>query len=274
MAGTLYVIATPIGNLEDITYRAVRILGEVAVVACEDTRQTRKLLDHFGVSTAMVSFHEHNEAARTAELMERLVSGDDVGLVTDAGTPLVSDPGFRLVRAAAQGGIRVVPIPGACAAIAALSAAGLPSDRFVFAGFPPRKSGERARFFKSLADTGGSILLYEAPHRILDTLADIAVAFKNPNIVAGRELTKLHEEFLRGTAEEVRAILSLRDVLKGEFTLVIDKPAPAAENDESLEEGLHRLEKEGLSRMEAIKTLAKQRGLPKREVYAALERLR
>lgn len=272
MTGTLYIVATPIGNLEDMTYRAVRVLGEVAVIACEDTRQTRKLLEHFGIRTPAVSYHEHNEASRTVELCARLESGEDVALVSDAGTPLVSDPGFRLVREAAARGLSVVPLPGASAAIAALSASGLPPDTFTFRGFPPRKPGERARFFASLRLVEGTVILYEAPHRILDSLDEVAHALGDPPIVAAREISKMHEEFLRGRASEVKAVLSSRDSIRGEFTLVIGPAVKRGEaQDEPIEDAVARLEKDGLSRMEAIKSVARDRGVPKRTVYDTVE---
>jgi 16S rRNA (cytidine1402-2'-O)-methyltransferase len=273
MAGTLYIVATPIGNLEDMTHRAIRVLGEVRVVACEDTRQTRKLLDHYGITTPAVSYHDHNEAARSQELCRRLTCGEDVALVSDAGTPLISDPGYRMVNEAVRAGIRVVPIPGACAATTALSASGLPSDAFCFRGFPPRKPGERARFFESLRTADGTVILYEAPHRILETLDDLARFLDDPPVVAARELTKLHEEMLRGAASEVRQILAARETIKGEFTVLVGKSErPKVNLEESLSAAVARLEAEGLSHMEAIKAVARDRGLPKRTVYAELEK--
>lgn len=271
MAGTLYLVATPIGNLEDITYRAVRILGSVAAIACEDTRQTRKLLDRFGIRTPAVSYHEHNEAARTSELAARLESGEDIAVVSDAGTPLVSDPGYRLVREAAARGIAIVPVPGPCAAIAALSASGLPTEAFSFHGFPPRKPGERKRFFESLSECNEVVVLYEAPHRILETLAEIESILRDPPVAVARELTKIHEEFLRGRASEVRASLAARGAIKGEFTIVVGKSAQPAPPTESVAEAVARLEASGLSRMEAIKTAAREFGLPKRVVYSQME---
>jgi 16S rRNA (cytidine1402-2'-O)-methyltransferase len=201
MPGTLYIVATPIGNLEDITLRALRVLGEADLIACEDTRQTRKLLDHAGISKPAVSYHDHNEASRATELIGKLLSGANIALVSDAGTPLISDPGYRVVEAAIEAGIVVVPIPGACAAVAALSASGLPPDSFRFCGFLPPKSSQRRKLLEELANETGTLIFYEAPHRILDALDDIAEVMGTRRVVVGREITKLHEEFLRGTAQ-------------------------------------------------------------------------
>lgn len=267
-AGTLYLVATPIGNLADITYRAVETLRSVGLIACEDTRHTRKLLDHYGITTPLQSYHEHNEAQRTGELLARLEAGADVALVSDAGTPLISDPGFRLVRAAAAAGIRVVPIPGACAAIAALSASGLPTDTFRFVGFLPRKQGERRARLESLRDDFSTIVLYEAPHRVEETLEDLVTFLDDPLVVLSRELTKLHEEFLRGSSSEVLEMLRAKASVKGEMTLVVSpRPRVAPETLPPLPEAVDALVKTGLSRMNAIKQVARERGLPKREVY-------
>lgn len=269
--GILSIVATPIGNLEDITYRAVQTLREAAVIACEDTRHTRKLLTHFDIRTPTLSLHEHNEAARTQELLTRLEAGESVALVSDAGTPLISDPGFRLVREAAARGIRVSPVPGASALLAALAGAGLPTDAFRFCGFLPRKQGERRRLLESLAAETATLIFYEAPHRVLESLADIAAARRDPEVAAARELTKMHEEFIRGKASEVHAVLAARDMVRGEFTLVVG-PAPAlAEQPTTAAEAVRALEAQGLSRMDAIKQIARDRGLPKREVYAQVE---
>ncbi len=220
MAGTLYVVATPIGNLEDITYRAVRILAEVDLIACEDTRLTRKLLNRYGIHKTLLSYHEHNEQRRALELLGRLERGDSIALVSDAGTPLISDPGYRLVSRAAELGIRIVPIPGPSALLAALSAAGLPTDSFLFLGFLPPKASKRRKALERLRNSGATVVLYEAPHRILDTLADVAAVLGDPPVVLARELTKLHEEFLRGPASAVARRLAERPSLKGEFTLL------------------------------------------------------
>jgi 16S rRNA (cytidine1402-2'-O)-methyltransferase len=268
MPGRLYVVATPIGNLEDITYRAVRVLGEVDLIACEDTRQTRKLLDHYGIQKPAVSYHEHNETERAEELAERLREGAAIALVSDAGAPLVSDPGYRLVRAAIERGIAVYPIPGPSAVVAALSASGLPTDSFRFAGFLPHKPGQRMKALDAIADEHATVIFYEAPHRILESLEAVEQALGDRPVVVAREITKIHEEFLRGTATEVRA--ASRDSVKGEITLLIGKATAPPPDDTPLEEAVGALERVGVPRMEAIKQVARRRGLPKREVYDQL----
>ena len=271
MAGTLYVIATPIGNLEDITLRALRLLREeVSLIACEDTRQTQKLLEHYSIRKPLVSYHEHNESSRAGELLGRLAGGESIGLISDAGTPLISDPGYRIVAGAIESGFQVVPVPGSSATLAALSASGLPTSEFWFAGFVPSKSGARRKRLEELARLPITAILYESPHRVAATLADMAQIFGDRQVVLARELTKIHEEFLRGTAAEIGEQLAGRNAIKGEITLLI---APANEGnppDDPAGE-VARLEAEGLGRMEAIKTVAKRSGLPKREVYRLVE---
>jgi 16S rRNA (cytidine1402-2'-O)-methyltransferase len=268
LAGTLYLVATPIGNLEDITLRALRILREeVVVIACEDTRQTQKLLNHFEIRKPLIAYHEHNEAARSAELLQMLERGQSVALVTDAGTPLVSDPGYRVVAAAVGAGAPVVPIPGASAVLAALAASGLPTDAFRFVGFFPPKTLARRKVLEELAEETATVVAYESPHRILDTLADLEAVLPGRPLALGRELTKLHEEFLRGTAADILAVLEARGSVKGEITLVIGRaPAHTAVAGDPLTEVI-LLQNQGLERMEAIKQVAKRLGLPKREVY-------
>jgi 16S rRNA (cytidine1402-2'-O)-methyltransferase len=269
VAGTLYLVATPIGNLEDITLRALRVLREVAWIACEDTRQTRKLLDHFGIATTLVSYHEHNEAARAAELAGQLQAGSSGALVSDAGTPLISDPGYRLAAAAIAAGIAVVPIPGPSAALAALAGSGLGTDAFAFRGFLPPRITARRKTLESLKDADCTLIFYEAPHRILDALEDIEAVLGPRPVVVARELTKIHEEFLRGTASEIRIQLASRPSVKGEITLLIgrasahDRPADLSE----AEDQVRQLEQQGLARMEAVKRVAKALGIPKRELY-------
>ncbi len=272
MSGLLYVVATPIGNLEDITYRAVRVLGEAALIACEDTRQTRKLLDHYGIQKPVTSYHEHNEAERSAELVERMAAGTVIALVSDAGMPLVSDPGYRLVRAAIDAGIPVQPIPGPSALLTALAASGLPTDTFHFGGFLPAKTGQRARLLESLAEEHATLIFYEAPHRILESLAAIHEVLGPRPAVVARELTKIHEEFLRGTAAEIRDRLAARDVVKGEFTVLIGKALSPPPDDTPLDEAVDMLVRDGVPKMEAIKQVARRRGLSKREVYARLQK--
>ena len=267
MPGTLYLVATPIGNLEDITYRAVRVMGECDLIACEDTRETRKLLGRYGISKPLVSYHDHNEAERSRELAAKLEAGMNIALVSDAGMPLVADPGYRLVRAAIQAGAAVVPIPGPSAAIAAMAGSGLPSDSFHFLGFLPAKSGQRTRLLESLRDKAETLIFYEAPHRILETLEELDRIAPHRPVVVARELTKVHEEFLRGTPREVRAELSARAAVKGEITLLVGRGERDIADDTPVEEAVERLVREGVARMDAVKAVARQRGLPKREVY-------
>jgi len=273
MGGILYVVATPIGNLEDITYRAVRVLREVGVIYCEDTRQTRKLLDHFGLSTPLMSCHEHNEKARAAQLTSMLEQGRAVALVSDAGTPLISDPGYRMVQAALAAGHRVVPIPGPAAFLAALSASGLPADSFSFRGFVPARSGERRRMIESLRDSPETVVFYEAPHRIAECMADIAALLGSGRpVVVAREITKVHEEFLRGGAAQVLAELNSRPAVRGEITLLIGRarPGPEVVSPGELKAEVGSLEASGLSRKDAIKEVARRRRLGRREIYALI----
>jgi len=267
MPGVLYVVSTPIGNLEDITYRAVRILKEVTWIACEDTRTTRRLLDHYGIATRALSYHDHNETERAAELIERLEQGESGALVSDAGTPLLSDPGYRIVHAAAAAGIRIEPVPGPSALLAALVTSGLPTDQFHFGGFLPAKQGQRRRLLESMADESATLIFYEAPHRILETLDDIAEVLGDRPVVAARELTKLYEEVLRGTPAEICAALSARDSVRGEFVVLIGRSLTPPVNDVPVEEMIQALIAAGVERMEAMKTVARERGLSKREVY-------
>jgi 16S rRNA (cytidine1402-2'-O)-methyltransferase len=268
LAGDLYLVATPIGNLEDITLRALRTLrDEIQIIACEDTRQTQKLLTHFDIRKPLISYHEHNETAQTEHIVHALSRGESVALVSDAGTPLVSDPGYRVVTAAISNGYRVIPIPGASAALAALAGAGLPTDRFRYVGFLPPKSGARRRALEALAADTSTILAYESPHRILESLEDIGQILGERQIVVARELTKIHEEFLRGSADSIRKELESRGTPKGEITLVIGRGSAVAEIADVRAE-VERLTQElSVDRMEAIKLVAKRLGLPKQEVY-------
>jgi 16S rRNA (cytidine1402-2'-O)-methyltransferase len=276
----LYLVATPIGNLEDITLRALRVLKEVDRIACEDTRQTQKLLNHFDISTPALSYHEHNEQARTVELIALLQQGGRVAVVSDAGTPAFSDPGFELVRAAVAAGVRVIPIPGANAALSALVASGLDTERFLYVGFLPAKPGARRTELETLASTspGLTIVVYEAPHRILDTLTDVeAVWGEQVRVVVARELTKIHEEYLRGTASEVRLALSSRDRVRGEIVLLIEatKADLPAKGSASVSKRLLQLmEAEGLDEKDALKRIARERGVSKSDVYRELQRER
>ena len=289
LAPGLYLVATPIGNLGDITLRALEVLKSADRIACEDTRQTQKLLNHYGIATPTISYHEHNERDRAAKLIEELKAGARIAIVSDAGMPGISDPGSVLVREAITGGIPVIPIPGANAALSALIASGLPTDEFHFLGFLPEKAGARRTRLEDLAarrrDSAETVIFYEAPHRIADTLADLEAVFGPAlRIVAVRELTKLHEEFLRGTVAEVRSHLADRDRIRGEFVLLIEAPASstgsgaphlASETWESISDQVKRLQSEsGLDEKEALKRLARESGKSKSELYRELQRER
>ncbi len=265
----LYLVSTPIGNLEDITLRAVRILrDEVALIACEDTRQTQKLLEQYQIRKPLMSYHDHNEVTRTAEILQALERGDSVALVSDAGTPLISDPGYRLVTAAVEKGFAVIPLPGPSAVLAALAASGLPTDQFRFIGFLPPKAGAKRKLLEELAHETATVIAYESPHRILETLSAMAEALGDRPLVLARELTKIHEEFLRGSAASILEILEQRGSVKGEITLVIGGGGQQHVKIQDPLAEIAKLQNEaGLDRMEAIKAVAKQMGLPKREIY-------
>jgi len=273
--GVLYLVATPIGNLEDITLRAVRVLKEAGLIACEDTRQTAKLLSHYGIGTPTVSYHEHNELRRAEELLDKLKSGISVALVSDAGMPGISDPGYRVVKLALDQGITVVPIPGASASLSALAASGLPTDAFEFRGFLPARSGQRWTELETIRAVPHTLIFYEAPHRIAEALDDIAeILGPGRPVVIARELTKVFEEFIRGTAAEVQKQLRERE-LKGEITLLIGKAegelVPVA--GKNLRERLEEIMREQkLDEKAALKVLAKERGLGKSELYRELQR--
>jgi 16S rRNA (cytidine1402-2'-O)-methyltransferase len=263
---TVYVVATPIGNLEDLSPRAQRVLSEAALIACEDTRHTALLCQRYGITTPRVSLHAHNEARRVPELLERLARGESLALVSDAGTPLVSDPGERLVRAALEAGFTVVPVPGPSAVLAALVASGFATRCFAFAGFLPRKGAERARSLAALAVFPGTLILFEAPNRVARTLADLHAALGPRRAALARELTKRHETVLRGRLGE----LSLQE-LRGELTIVVEGPsdeAPPAALLEDVDAAADRLLAAGLSARDAARCLAADLGLAKREAYA------
>jgi 16S rRNA (cytidine1402-2'-O)-methyltransferase len=272
MPGKLYIVATPIGNLEDMTGRAIRVLRESDRIACEDTRHTRHLLDHYGIDRPMVSFHEHNERERTEELLAQLREGATVSVVSDAGTPLISDPGYRIVEAAVREGIPVVPIPGPSAAVTALAASGLTTDSFYFGGFLPPRQGQRRKALEAVAELGCVLIFYEAPHRLLESLEDIEATLPGRTVVVARELTKLHEEFARGTPAEVLASFRKRESVKGEITLLVSKPPERGLETAPVAEVFERHVNAGLSRMDAMKATARDCGLSKREVYAELEK--
>jgi 16S rRNA (cytidine1402-2'-O)-methyltransferase len=270
VSGTLYVVATPIGNLEDITLRALRILREVDQIACEDTRQTRKLLDRHGISKPLVSYHEHNEQARGDQLVGELQAGKNIALVSDAGTPLIADPGYRLVAQARAEGITVSPIPGPSALVSALSASGLATDSFLFGGFLPAKKTQRRKTLEEVKDQTATLVFYETPHRIMEALEDIAEVLGPRRITIARELTKIHEEFLTGPAPELLATLGARPPLKGEITLMIARSDAPLEVDVPIEAAFDKLIEAGVPRMDAMKQVARERGLSKRAVYQKL----
>ena len=275
MAGTVYLVSTPIGNLEDITGRALRILGEVDLIACEDTRHTQKLLNHYGIKTKTISYHEHNERERAAELLERLRAGASIAVVSDAGTPGINDPGFRLVQLANESGVPVVPIPGPSALIAALVSSGLPTDEFVFAGFlPPRSNARRVRL-EELRDIPATLIFYEAPHRIAATLKEAREVLGEREAVVARELTKLHEEFARGRLSELAKRFASPESTRGEMVLVIDRAVIDSEATEKSSVGsvaalVATLEDEGLDHRAALKKAARSLGLSRDEAYRRL----
>jgi len=278
LAPGLYLVATPIGNLEDITLRALRILRSADRIACEDTRQTQKLLNHFGVTTPTVSYHLHNEGTRAEELFEQLQQGARIAVVSDAGTPGIADPGHEIASAAITAGIPVFPIPGANASISALIASGLSTERFTFHGFLPAKEGQRRTALEQLPRDNATHVFYEAPHRILDTLADIEATFgADQPIVIARELTKLHEEFLRATVADLRTQLASRPAVRGEIVLLFTPTAASATTPRQKSiaaEVAALMQTESLSEKDALKRVARDRGIGKSEAYRELQRER
>jgi 16S rRNA (cytidine1402-2'-O)-methyltransferase len=277
LAAGLYVVATPIGNLEDITLRALRVLRQADLIACEDTRHTQKLLNHFEIKTPTQSYHEHNEAARAQELVERIAAGESVALVSDAGMPAISDPGERVIRAAVERGLNVVAIPGPSALITALVASGLPTERFHFVGFLPARSGERRNTLESLAKVADTLIFYEAPHRIAEMLADLGAAFgSDRQVVIGRELTKVHEEFLRGTAAEVAKELARRGTTKGEITVAVSGKSQSKQKQSPKTNLIDRITElimaDSLEEKDALKQAAREFGLSKSEAYREWQR--
>jgi len=275
MSGTLYVVATPIGNLEDITLRALRVLREVDLIAAEDTRRTARLLVHFGISTPTTSFHEHNTRSRTPQLLTKLEQGSSIAVVTDAGTPGISDPGVELVAACINAGIAVDPVPGVSAPLVAAVGSGFPLNSLTIAGFAPSRSNDRKRFLSGIADSGSVTVFFEAPHRIRGTLEELAIYLVDRPIAVGRELTKIHQEFLRGTAQQVLDGLTEP---RGEFTVVVgprldQEKASELPDDRALAaEFCCIAENEGCGRRAALAAVARKYGRPTREVYAAVER--
>jgi 16S rRNA (cytidine1402-2'-O)-methyltransferase len=274
MSGTLYVVATPIGNLEDVTLRALRILREVALIAAEDTRRTNRLLQHYSISTPTTSLHAHNEHAKTPQLVDRLRRGESIALVSDAGTPLISDPGARLVTAAHQANIRVEPIPGPSAVMAALSASGFDGDQFVFLGFPPAKGKARAEWFAALRTEARTLVIYEAPHRIRDTLSDLLSNLGDRPAVLAREISKTHENLVKRPISVLRESFAVE---RGEYTIVLAPQNPqdngrcdVAESDIYLEFCV-LTKNDGLTRRDAVKQLARRLRLSPKEVYRRIE---
>jgi 16S rRNA (cytidine1402-2'-O)-methyltransferase len=275
MTGTLYIVATPIGNLEDITQRALRVLGEVELIACEDTRRTGLLLKHYGIKTKMLSYHEHNEEARAAELSKALLRGASVAVVSDAGTPGISDPGFRLARLASELGARVVPLPGPTAFVAALVASGLPTDEFFFGGFLPARATQRRARLEQVRGLPSTLIFYEAPHRIADALSDAREILGEREAAVARELTKLHEEIVRATLSELAARFAVEGAARGEMVLLIDRAAigsEAIERDatQGIAARVAAFEGEGLDQRAALKKAARELGLSRDEAYRRL----
>ena len=276
MPGTLYIVATPIGNLEDITQRALRVLREADLIACEDTRRTQGLLNHFGIRTKTISYHEHNERERAEQLCQLLEAGKNVAIVSDAGTPLISDPGFRIVNAAIQRTIPVVSIPGASAFVTALAASGLPADQFFFAGFLPARANTRRAKLEGLREIPATLIFYEAPHRIAKTLQDALDVLGDRDAAVARELTKLHEEIARGSLAELSRRVSENPMARGEMVLIIsagrgrDRPESSEDTEptsEALIERVRALEKEGLDSKDALKKAARELGFKRSEAY-------
>lgn len=270
MPGTLYVVATPIGNLSDITHRALQVLRDVDLIACEDTRHTQKLLNHYGITTRTISYHEHNEQQRAVQLIDQLKQGSNIAVVSDAGTPAISDPGFRLVRAAIENDVTVVPVPGPSALLSALSAAGLPTDEFFFAGFLPPRSNARRTRLSELQAVPGTLIFYEAPHRLAAALKDAYEILSEREAVVARELTKVHEEIRRGRLSELANHYE-REEPRGEIVVLVDRTViSAAPPQLTIATLVDRFEQEGLDQRAALKKAARELGLSRAEAYRKL----
>jgi len=274
--GVLYVVGTPIGNLEDITLRAIKTLGDVDLVAAEDTRNTRRLLAHHGINQPMISLHEHNEDRRADKLISKLGKGTAIALVSDAGTPTLSDPGYRLVKDAVAAGIPVIPIPGPSAAVAALSVSGLPTDTFLFLGFSPRKRAKRLKYLQQVADENRTLIFYESPKRVIDLLTDLEEIMGERQAVLSREMTKKYEEFLRGTLNHIAGDVRKRKEIKGECTLLVQG---AGQQKEVSPEALHDIIVQELSREDKgasklSRQIAEQYGISKNRVYAEILKIK
>lgn len=269
--GTLFVVATPIGNLDDLSFRAVKCLKEVNLIACEDTRRTSKLLNHLGFKKPLISCFEHNELGRIDELLARIAQGQDVALVSDAGTPTISDPGFALVRAAHERGLNVCPIPGPSALVAALSVSGLPTDEFHFAGFLPRTQSARRTRLRELKALSATLIFYESPHRVVDSLADMVVVLGDREGFLSREITKIHEELKRARLSQIQLELSSRGEVLGEIVIVVAGASSETQESGSMEDALVRFDQEiamGATPRQAAKEAAGATGIPGREIYA------
>ncbi len=273
-AGRLYVVGTPIGNLEDITLRALNTLKASDLIACEDTRHTQKLLNHYEIRTRTISYHEHNEMTRAPELVLQMEQGSVISLVSDAGSPVLSDPGFRLVHLAVRHKVPVVPVPGPSAMVAALSGAGLPMNEFIFTGFLPARKSARRKALAALAPFEKTVVLYEAPHRIVESLRDVHEILGDREVVIAREVTKVHEEFLRGSVAEIRDLLK-KSPRKGELTVILGPgaaPRPGDGNGQSVRAEVERLRaSEGLDERSALKVIARARGISRSEAYRQLQ---
>ncbi|MBI4455236.1 MAG: 16S rRNA (cytidine(1402)-2'-O)-methyltransferase [Acidobacteria bacterium] len=274
MPGALYVVATPIGNLKDITLRALEVLKAVSCIACEDTRVTTKLLRHYGISKPLISYHEHNERARARQLLERLLAGDSIALVSDAGTPGLSDPGAHLVSEAAVKGIACVPVPGPSALSAIVAVAGRVVEPLVFVGFAPSRVTQRQKFLRRI-QAPGTYCFYESPHRIVSFLRQLEEEWENPPVVMGRELTKVHEEILRGSAQELAGTLEKREYLRGELVLLVQKSEPRLVKTplQSLQQEFEQLLAAGEGRKSALRLLARRYGISRKEIYRRLLKL-
>lgn len=273
MAGTLYLVATPIGNLEDITLRALRVLKEVDVIACEDTRHTRVLLDHYGIKAKLTSYHEHNERERAGELVKFLEEGKTVAVVTDAGTPAISDPGFRLARVAAERGVQVVPVPGPAAFVAALVASGLPTDEFFFGGFLPARSSQRRARLLEVRAIKSTLVFYETPHRVAESIQDALDILGEREAVVARELTKMHEEFARGRLSALAERFRSSAAARGEMVIIIDRNVIEEAKEDSEEDIATRVAalcSEGFDERAALKRVAREMGLSRSEAYRRL----
>ena len=274
MPGTLYLVATPIGNLQDISLRALEVLRTVDLIACEDTRHTRKLLTHFGISNKLTSYHEHNEQERSDEFAGRLLRGESIAIVSDAGTPGICDPSFRVVQRAHEIGAAIVPIPGAVAFVNAVVASGLPTDAVFFGGFLPSRKGERRKRLAELSSIPATLVFYETPHRLSKSLQDCVEVLGSRRACVARELTKLHEEIVTGSLDEL-AVRFLQSTVKGEIVLVIDRSRNGSHSkttgSKSLAERITELESDGLDAKTALKTAAKEFGLSKSQAYRQMK---